>query len=84
MDVEQFQRLVAKEAREEDALRVERYSDPRNPDLVAFEVRDGLGRLRGFIGFEYDAMEQDLPERTLQRVQRGLAANPGPYLRLVG
>lgn len=74
---EQYERLV-----ERDELRLERYTAPENPDLVAFRVIDAHGKVRGFIGFEWDAMEKELPVRMLQRVQRSIT--PRPDLRLVG
>lgn len=80
LDADQWDRLLRSE--EPDEFRVERYVAPENPDLVAFRVVDRAGHVRGFIGFEYDAMEKDLPARTLARVRR--AAMPRTDLKLVG
>lgn len=84
IDDETFDRLIEREyaERDRDELRVERYIAPENPELVAFRVVDREGHVRGFIGFEYGAMEWGLPERTLARVKR--AASPPTPLRLVG
>lgn len=86
LDPDQWDRLIGKEY---EAIRpagsdlhVERYIAPENPELIAFRVVDESGHVRGFIGFEMDAMEWDLPQRTLERVQR--AALPRPDIRLVG
>lgn len=86
IDPEAYRALVERDyrARERDDLRVERYISPENPELVAFRVIDSAGKVRGFIGFEYEAMEKELPLRTLQRVQRAADISPRPSLKLVG
>jgi hypothetical protein len=86
MDCEQHQRIVDREyaAREAAEFRVQKYRDPENPKLVAFRVVDQSGVVRGRIAFEWAAMEIDLPERALARVQRGAQICPRPDLKLVG
>ena len=65
----------------EDGLRVERFRSKDAPDLIAFRVVDRNGEPLGLIAFKYEAMEKDLPARTLARVRR--AEGPRPLLRLV-
>jgi len=84
IDDEQYDRLTEREYRAREEFRVERYISPENPELVAFRVVDNSGVVRGFIGFEYGAMERDLPARLLQRVQRAADIAPRPDLKLVG
>ena len=84
IDCEQYDRLTEREYRARDEFRVERYSDPENPKLIAFRVVDTSGVVRGRIAFEWAAMEPDLPKRALERVQRGASIQPRPDLRLVG
>jgi len=84
IDPEQYERLCDREyAAREVEFRVERYVSPDNPELVAFRVIDSAGHIRGFIGFEFESMEWDLPERMLARVQRAAAAASRPDIRLV-
>jgi hypothetical protein len=82
MDYERYRARCEREAAEAEELRVERYEAPENPEIVAFRVIDRSGKVRGFIGFELDAMELDLPERTLERVRRAVAAHPSGNLKL--
>src|SRR4051812_36475646 len=85
IDYEKYQRIVEREYDAAEAeFRLERYQAPENPDLIALRVVDRSGRVRGFIGFEWDAMEMELPERLLTRVQRAAMAHPRPDLKLVG
>lgn len=65
----------------DDGLRVERFRSKDAPDLIAFRVVDRNGEPLGLIAFKYEAMEKDLPARTLARVRR--AESPRPLLRLV-